>query len=150
MTTIDEMKARLAGMLQSVWIEDVERDAIRTLLAHTADYDALKGGLEQAAGAAMAEGWNACRRSIYAVCEDAAREGEGHRSDTENAPRHHFGRGQMSAAKSIARGFNSMEARDDDNFTAALSAFLDREKEVGRGLKPGQVWVTDMTSEDAQ
>ena len=73
-------------------------------------------------------GWNACRKSLYAVCEDAASEGEKNRDDTENPPRHHFGRGQMSMAKSIARGFNSMEAEDDDNFTVALAAFVEREE----------------------
>lgn len=76
------------------------------------------GGVVEAAKA----GWNACRKSVYAVCEDVATENEQHREDTENPPRHHFGRGGMAAAKSIARGFNSMEAEDDDNFTAALAA----------------------------
>ena len=67
-------------------------------------------------------GWNACRKSIYAVCEDVMGENDKHREDTENSPRHHFGRGGMAAAKSIARGFNSMEAEDDDNFRAAIRA----------------------------
>lgn len=70
--------------------------------------------------AAMVAGWNACRKSLFAVCEDVQSENERHRSDTENPPRHHFGRGGMSAAKSIARGFGAMEAMDDDNLLAAL------------------------------
>lgn len=84
--------------------------------------------------AAMA-GWNACRKSIYAVCEDVSAENEKHREDTENPPRHHFGRGGMTAAKSIARGFNSMEASDDDNFIAALAALESATAEPGREAK---------------
>lgn len=78
-----------------------------------ADADALK--------AAAKAGWDACRKSVYAVCEDVMTENDKHRDDTENAVRHHFGRGGMAAAKSIARGFNSMEAEDDDNFIAAVA-----------------------------
>jgi len=87
--------------------------------------EVLEGLLREA----MAAGWNACRKSIYAVCEDVTDEYEKHREDTENAPRHHFGRGGMSVAKSIARGFNAMEAIDDDNLTAALSALI-KEKQA--------------------
>lgn len=66
-------------------------------------------------------GWNACRKSIYAVCEDVQDEYEKHREDTGSVNRHHFGRGGMTAAKSIARGFGSLEAMDDDHVRAALS-----------------------------
>lgn len=35
--------------------------------------------------------------------------------------------GSCYAAKSIARGFNSMEAVDDDNLTAALQALTEKD-----------------------
>lgn len=94
---------------------------IRSALEPTPSYaEGRAAGLREAAKA----GWNACRKSIDAVCEDVQTEGEKHRSDIENPPRHHFGRGYMSAAKSIARGFNAMEAEDDDHFRAAIEALI--------------------------
>jgi len=106
MTTIDEMK-RLVGNIpwKSVDKDNMEFEArascyqveaIRTLLAHTADYDELKERLEEAKGLmGPVAGW---------LAED------------RNAGR-----------------------SDDDPFTVktrwfrALAAFLDREKEAGRG-----------------
>ena len=73
-------------------------------------------------------GWNACRRSIYAVCEDVQNEADRLRTTskpgTPSEEQHAKGyyAGSCFAAKSIARGFNSMEAEDDDNLIAALSA----------------------------
>lgn len=78
------------------------------------------GTFNQGIEAGIIAGWNACRRSVYAVCEDIGTEADRNRSDTGNPPRHHFGRGEGDAAKRIARAFNSMEARDDDNTTEAL------------------------------
>lgn len=71
------------------------------------------------------DGWNACRKSIYAVCEDVQNEADrlqmsakpGTASEEQHATGYYVG--QRYAAKSIARGFNSMNARDDDNFTEA-------------------------------
>lgn len=74
--------------------------------------------------AAAIAGWNACRKSIYAVCEDVQDEYEKHRQDTDSVNRHHFGRGGMTAAKSIARGFGAMGAKDDNHFREALAALL--------------------------
>jgi hypothetical protein len=65
-------------------------------------------------------GWEACRRSLWVVCEDVQSQGEDHRSDIENEPRHHFGRGYLTAGKSIARGFGAMNALDDDNVQSIL------------------------------
>lgn len=53
MTTIDEAKARLRSLVEHAEWAEVEEDLVRvahlrTLLAHTADYDALKGRLEEA------------------------------------------------------------------------------------------------------
>lgn len=66
-------------------------------------------------------GWNACRLSIYAVCEDV-REREALTYKTEGSEHAEgFVRGMRWTAKSIARGFGAMEAMDDDNVRAALS-----------------------------
>jgi hypothetical protein len=82
-------------------------------------------GIREAAKA----GWNACRRSIYAVCEDVQEKAAplnplAARTVEEKHHEEGYFRGQKSAAKSIARGFNSMEAEDDDNFQAAILALL--------------------------
>ena len=84
----------------------------------------------------MRAGWNACRKSIYAVCEDVQNEAErlrvatkpGTASEEQHAKGYYAG--QHYAAKSIARGFNSMEAEDDDNFRAALTATASAEPVV--------------------
>lgn len=73
-------------------------------------------------------GWNACRKSVYAVCEDVGDEVDrtrisavpGNASEEQHAKGYHAG--THRAAKSIARGFNSMEAEDDDNFREAIAA----------------------------
>lgn len=74
-------------------------------------------------------GWNACRKSLYAVCEDVDREAEETcRKATDDGSSEYvkghvegYRAGMLRAAKSIARGFNAMEALDDDNLTAALA-----------------------------
>ena len=77
---------------------------------------------------AVRAGWNACRRSIYAVCEDVQNEAErlrtSSKSGTPSEEQHAKGyyAGACYAAKSIARGFHAMEADDDDNVTAAVAA----------------------------
>lgn len=51
MTTIDEARKAIERWFAETsagYVEDAPGDAIRTLLAHTADYDALKGRLEEA------------------------------------------------------------------------------------------------------
>lgn len=92
----------------------------------TASGKTYEDGLREAAAA----GWNACRRSIYAVCEDVVKEADririkgpvGSHSDEQHSKGYHAG--SCHAAKSIARGFNAMEAGDDDNFTAAIEALI--------------------------
>lgn len=67
----------------------------------------------------LVAGWNACRTSIYAVCEDI-RDREAQTYEVEgNEHAKGFVAGMRWAAKSIARGFNSMDAEDDDNLRAA-------------------------------
>lgn len=76
---------------------------------------------------ALIAGWNACRKSVYAVCEDVGAEADririkgpvGTHSEEQHSKGYHAG--MHRAAKSIARGFNSMEAEDDDNLRAALA-----------------------------
>lgn len=63
----------------------------------------------------MIAGWNACRKSLYAVCEDV-QENDAKRLGG------HWGAGMAQAAKSIARGFGAMNAEDDDNLLAAIAA----------------------------
>ncbi|MEO3386058.1 hypothetical protein [Mesorhizobium sp. CAU 1741] len=73
-------------------------------------------------------GWNACRKSIYAVCEDVQSEADrlqlsskpGTASEEQHAKGYYAG--SRYAAKSIARGFCAMDARDDDNLVAALAS----------------------------
>ena len=80
--------------------------------------------MEEAATA----GWNACRKSIYAVCEDVQAEADrirtsgsvGSAAQEQHAKGYHAG--SKFAAKSIARGFNAMEAADDDHFREALNS----------------------------
>lgn len=83
--------------------------------ARAALLDRAPFGVREAAEA----GWNACRKSIYAVCEDVQEEfaSDPHESNLEARYR----AGARRAAKSIARGFNSMEAKDDDNLADALA-----------------------------
>lgn len=78
---------------------------------------------------AVVAGWNACRKSIYAVCEDMAERQFAPEAqplvgldDLQKAHARGFYAGGRDAAKSIARGFNSMEALDDDHVRAALAA----------------------------
>lgn len=88
--------------------------------------EARREGLEEAAKA----GWNACRKSIYAVCEDVQKEAERIRIQAEvGSPSEEFHAkgyysGTCTSAKSIARGFGAMEAEDDDNFQAAIRALI--------------------------
>lgn len=88
--------------------------------------------------AGLIAGWNACRKSIYAVCEDVDREAEdtylkasssgsatsteGHLTEFQSGHVSGYRSGMVRAAKSIARGFNSMEAMDDDNLREAIAA----------------------------
>lgn len=65
-------------------------------------------------------GWNACRKSIYAVCEAVTREAEAiPTNELEHA--RGYSAGMARAAKYISRAFNSIEAGDDDNFVCAVS-----------------------------
>lgn len=89
--------------------------------------DAKVAGDDALRAAAIA-GWNACRKSIYAVCEDvqnqAADPNKVSLAGTPDQKMHEkgFWLGYSDAGKSIARGFGAMEALDDDNLTAALRA----------------------------
>ena len=86
----------------------------------------MRAAVDQAMREATIAGWNACRKSIYAVCEDVSDEADrlqitskpGTASEEQHAEGYY--NGQRYAAKSIARGFNSMEARDDDYLAAAI------------------------------
>ena len=68
---------------------------------------------------AVVAGWNACRLSVYAVCEDIQdREAEEITDQGDHAQG--YKRGLKRAAKSIARGFGAMEARDDDGVRTTI------------------------------
>ena len=81
---------------------------------------------------AVIAGWNACRRSIYSVCEDVQSEAKrlritskvGTASEEQHAKGYYAG--SCYAAKSIARGFGAMNAMDDDNVQSALLALRSR------------------------
>lgn len=102
------------------------RDAANALRRPTSPPTPLarEAALEEAAKA----GWNACRKSLYAVCEDVQKQADdtrikapiGSAAEEQHAKGYHAGTNY--AAKSIARGFNAMEAADDDNFNAAIAA----------------------------
>jgi len=74
--TIDEAKARLTGLAADptdlVWLDENGKVAIRTLLAHTADYDALKGRLEDGECVALVRRAEVARlREALEVASDA-------------------------------------------------------------------------------
>lgn len=119
----------IKGYNLASWIAAASPGNVGALLAELARLRAA-GTFNEGIEAAIVAGWNACRKSIYAVCEDIGNEADRNRADTENPPRHHFGRGEGDAAKRIARAFNSMEARDDDNVTAAIRSL--RRPDEGR------------------
>lgn len=119
----ERAEALLDGFPLQLGKEILRGDIAETRLAEAeAELARLRaaGTFNEGIEAGVVAGWNACRRSVYAVCEDIGTEADRNRSDTGNPPRHHFGRGEGDAAKRIARAFNSMEARDDDNTTEAL------------------------------
>lgn len=105
-----------------VWAEGTQNRPSKKVKEN--DLEAL---LKQAA----IDGWNACRSGVYAVCEDIENRAN---SDKNNAIEiaYHFHRGEISNAKSIARGFNSFEAVDDDRMKPVFEAI---EKEV-KTFKP--------------
>jgi len=79
--------------------------------------------------ALLAAGWNACRKSLYAVCEDiqekAAKPATSiARTADEQAHERGFYRGESSAATHIARAFSALDAMDDDNLRTALAKSL--------------------------
>lgn len=105
----------------------VSQEAFDEAVAALAAAPASPSGLDaRTVEAAVVAGWNACRKSLYAVCEDIQEQADALRISapvtTAAAEQHSKGyhAGSNFAAKSIARGFNSMEAMDDDNALAAL------------------------------
>lgn len=116
------------------------RSDLSAALARNAEIEA-----ETVERAAIA-GWNACRRSIYAACEDVDREAEetylkaskggsptsteGHLSEFQSGHVSGYRSGMVRAAKSIARGFNSMEAMDDDNLAAAIRSIATKQEKA--------------------
>lgn len=120
-------------------LEANERHAacIRSALASPTVSDEMveRAATEDAIKDAIVAGWNACRKSIYAVCEDMQEKPFSDPAKTgplrglgptprQQAHSEGFNGGWKHAAKSIARGFNAMEALDDDNVRAALLAAL--------------------------
>lgn len=98
--------------------------ALRAEAAEAREAKARADALEEATKA----GWNACRKSIYAVCEDVQNEADrlqastGPYGATEDAHAKGYFSGQRYAAKSIARGFCAMNAEDDDHLATAIRA----------------------------
>lgn len=69
-------------------------------------------------------GWNACRKSIYAVCEDIGDKAHANLEKPDLGDHEKgFHTAEKYIAKSIARGFGAMEAENDDNLTEALARF---------------------------
>lgn len=108
------------------WKDRALRWKDRALAAHD---DAIRKAAEA--------GWNACRKSIYTVCEDVQRQADdtrikasvGTAAEEQHSKGYHAG--THYAAKSIARGFNSMEATDDSNFSSAILALLSDAPKTG-------------------
>jgi hypothetical protein len=67
-------------------------------------------------------GWDAARKSVYALCEDI--EDSAHDALKAELSEHQAGfhSAERFTAKRIRRAMGSMEAGDDDNFRAALAA----------------------------
>lgn len=70
-------------------------------------------------------GWNAARKSVYALCEAI----ENTEDPRPNGPylehQRGFYSGEKLTAKRIRKAIGSFEATDDENFTAAIKAFDD-------------------------
>ena len=104
------------------FVSDTTGEAFATVIA-TILNAVLSGQLIplETTEAAIAAGWNACRLSVYAVCEDIQdREAEEITDQGDHAQG--YKRGLKRAAKSIARGFGAMEALDDDGVRTAIAA----------------------------
>ena len=71
---------------------------------------------------ALVAGWEACRRSVYAVCEDARDTALAKMAGDLGERERGFYSAEASLAKSIARAFGAIEARNDDNLLAAIRA----------------------------
>jgi len=117
MTTIDDARKALQRSLDcEVYpifeARHVEATDLRTLLAHTADYDALKGRLEEATKKAA--------ESLGAGMEEAAAIADSF-TELDFAQPNEFEAGGITAATNIASAIRRR------------AAFLDREKEAGRG-----------------
>ena len=112
--------------LLAVMIANDQHYEAATILALRAALDAA----EADKAAAVEAGWEACRTSIYAVCEDVRGKALDGLSKAQTEHEEGYRKGEAWAAKSIARGFGAMNARDDDNVTAVLAAIR------ARGAKP--------------
>lgn len=104
---LDRMYARETELLRAV--ADITK-------VSQAEIERLRALTEQERIDAMKVGWNACRKSIYAVCEDVQEQNDPSKASMGSEG---FHRGACYAAKSIARGFGAFEAEDDDNFIEA-------------------------------
>ena len=98
--------------------------ALRQTLARAAELEALVAG------------WEACRRSVYAVCEDARDTALAKMAGDLGERERGFYSGEASLAKSIARAFGAIEARNDDNLLAAIRALAAPPAEPARTRRP--------------
>lgn len=105
---------------------------------------------------ALEAGWNACRKSLYAVCEDVAEQADkiktaASRDDASEYEKGHvigYHAGTCYAAKSIASGFNSMSAMDDDNLRAAALSERDASQVGMKALEENDVWLLASAAEN--
>lgn len=125
--------ARFGDDWRTLYTSPVDPAAIRA--------EARREALEEGAKA----GWNACRMSVYAVCEDVDAEADRAKvHEGEHAKG--YAVGMARAAKSIARGFGSMEAEDDDNLAATIRALAGEPQ--AEGWKPIETAPKDGTVVD--
>lgn len=107
-------------------IEDLERrnaDLLRQVQGQALPAPAM------ADVAALVEaGWNAARKSVYALCEDIEDSAQNALNAEITEHQAGFHRAEKLTAKRIRNAMGSFEAGDDDNARAALAAL--------RGVKP--------------
>lgn len=75
---------------------------------------------------AMEAGWEACRQSVYALCEHVDAEAAGYRA-LKSQHAQGYAAGMAHAAKLISRGFCAMDAKDDNNLVAAAASAAEDE-----------------------
>jgi len=114
----------IAGKTVAEWRDFARRDDCldRMVPSDLRQLIAALPPAHDAVEALVKAGWDAARKSVYALCEDI--EDSAHDALKAELSEHQAGfhSAERFTAKRIRRAMGSMEAGDDDNFRAALAA----------------------------